>query len=144
MLDVAIEIAGEAFAGKRDKGGVPYVMHCLHVMHQVKHLGDEAMTAAVLHDLLEDCPDKWTAEKLVERGFRPHTVEIIILLTHTSDLTYDEYISRLSVSPVARAIKMADLRHNSDIHRMKGLTEKDFDRLIKYHRAYAFLKEITD
>jgi len=39
----------------------------------------------------------------------------------------------------ARMIKLADLRHNSDIMRMKGLSKKDFDRLEKYHRAYAYL-----
>ena len=36
---------------------------------------------------------------------------------------------------------MADLRHNSDIHRMKGLRDKDFDRLKKYHHAYSYLRD---
>ena len=143
-LDKAITIASEAFEGKHDKGGVPYVMHCLHVMHGIKHLGVEAQIAAVLHDLLEDRPDIWSADKLIEEGFDQHTVAIIVLLTHPKDESYDDYINRVSVSATARAIKMADLRHNSDIHRMKGLTPKDFDRLIKYHKAYAFLKDIKD
>lgn len=142
MLDKAIAIVAEAFLGKYDKGGVPYIEHCIHVMRKVKHLGSEAQIAAVMHDLLEDRPDIWTAERLIEEGFDPHTVSLVVLLTHLPNEPYMDYIMRISVSPVARAIKMADLRHNSDIHRMKGLRDKDFERLKKYHKAYAYLKEV--
>ena len=55
-----------------------------------------------------------------------------------------DYIRRLSVSLFARTIKMVDLRHNSDIHRMKGLSPKDFERLAKYHTAYAYLRAIVE
>ena len=142
MLDKAIAIASSAFLGKFDKGGEPYILHCLHVMRRVKRLGKEAMIAAVLHDLIEDT--EWTADKLIEEGFDPQTVALIVLLTHQEGEEYMDYIMRISVSRTARAIKMADLRHNSDIHRMKGLREKDFQRLEKYHKAYAFLKEVKD
>ena len=141
-LDAAIAIAASAFEGTFDKGGHPYILHCLHVMRRVERLGTEAMIAAVLHDLIEDTD--WTAEKLLRRGFEPHTVSLIVLLTHQENEPYMEYIMRISVSPSARAIKMADLRHNSDIHRMKGLREKDMTRLKKYHEAYAFLKDIKE
>lgn len=144
MLDKMIRIVSEAFEGKFDKGGYPYILHCLHVMRKVERLGTEAQIAAVAHDLLEDRPDIWTAEKLIEEGFNPHTVSVIVLLTHKDNEPYMDYIMRISVSPIARAIKMADLRHNSDIHRMKGLRDKDFERLKKYHKAYAFLREVKD
>jgi len=143
-LDKAIAIAATAFEGVHDKGGAPYIEHCLHVMRKVEALGTEAMVAAVLHDLLEDHPKKWNTTKLIEVGFNPQTVSIIVLLTHHKGESYDDYIMRISVSPLARAIKMADLRHNSDIHRMKGLEPKDFARLAKYHKAYAFLRGIVD
>ena len=142
MLDKAIRIAAEAFEGQYDKGGVPYIMHCLHVMHKVKHLGDEAMIVAVLHDLIEDTP--WTANTLIEEGFNPHTVSLIELLTHADNEPYMDYIKQVSLNHVTRAIKMADIRHNSDPHRLKGLREKDFKRLEKYTRAYAYLKEVKD
>jgi len=140
-LDRAIEIMTIAFVGKFDKGGVPYALHCIHVMRKVAHLGTEAMIAAVLHDLIEDT--KWTAEMLIAEGFDPRTVGIITLVTHLKGEAYMDYILRLSVSVIAVAIKMADLRHNSDIHRMKGLTEKDFARLAKYHTAYAYLRGLA-
>lgn len=141
-LGKAIAIASKAFESKTDKGGTPYILHCLHVMDKVKGLGEEAMISAVLHDLVEDTD--WTLDDLLAEGFS-HTVTAVIgLLTHRKGVEYMAYVEELSISPVARAIKMADLRHNSDINRMKGLTEKDFERLQKYHRAYAFLKSIHD
>ena len=142
MLDKAIAIAADAFVGVHDKGGTPYILHCLHVMRKVESLGNEAMIAAVLHDLLEDT--NWTAETLIAEGFSPHTVKIIEMLTHKDGEPYDDYIARISLNPTARTIKMADLRHNSDIHRMKGLRDKDFKRLEKYHKAYATLLEVKD
>lgn len=141
-LDLAISITAQAFEGKYDKGGVPYIMHCLTVMDGVKHLGVEAQIAGLLHDMIEDTA--WTVDKLTDAGFNPHTISIVDLLTHRKGESYDDYIHRISVSPLARAIKLADLRHNSDIHRMKGLTEKDFARNAKYHKAYAFLKGVQD
>jgi len=141
-LDKAIRIMAVAFDGKFDKGGTPYALHCLHVMRAVAHLGTEAMIAAVLHDLIEDTD--WTAEMLLAEGFDPRTVSIIVLLSHADNEPYMDYIMRISVSLIARAIKMADLRHNSDIHRMKGLRPKDHERIEKYHKAYAFLKEVKD
>jgi hypothetical protein len=37
-------------------------------------------------------------------------------------------------------VKMADLRHNTDIRRLKGVTEKDITRMAKYHTFYMELK----
>lgn len=53
-LSKAIAITSAAFVGKNDKGGQPYILHCLYVMDKVKHLGNEVMCAAVMHDLIED------------------------------------------------------------------------------------------
>lgn len=139
LLAEAIRIASEAFVDKTDKGGQPYILHCLHVMYGVEDLGEEAMIVAVLHDLLEDTD--WTAEMLIERGFSKHTVEMIKMMTHADGELYEDYIARVALNKITRRVKMRDLDHNSNIHRMKGLREKDFTRLEKYFRAYAYLKE---
>jgi len=39
---------------------------------------------------------------------------------------------------------MADLRHNSDIRRLKGVTEKDIKRIEKYNKMYDVLKAVKD
>jgi len=65
----------------------------------------------------------------------------LILMTHGKDESYEDYVNKLADNSITRIVKMADLRHNSDIHRMKVLREKDFERLVKYHKAYAYLKQ---
>lgn len=139
MLAKAIAIASEAFVDKVDKGGKPYILHCLRVMYGVEHLGEEAMIVAALHDLLEDTD--WTADGLVEQGFKRPTVEMIKMMTHPHEEPYEDYIARVALNKITRCVKMADLQDNSNIHRMKGLREKDFARLEKYFKAYAYLKE---
>lgn len=139
MLDKAISITAQAFEGKFDKGGNPYILHCLTVMNAIKHLGEEAMCAAVMHDLVEDTD--YTPKKLIELGFSNEVVTWVDILTHKQTDTYDIYIKSISLSKIATAIKLADLRHNSDILRMKGLRKKDFDRIEKYHRSFMYLSK---
>ncbi len=138
MLDKAIAIAAQAFIGKEDKGGKPYILHCIHVMLAVKELGSQAMIAGVLHDLIEDTD--WTPKMLLAEGFDERTVKLVVMLTHKEDETYEDYVARVSLNPITRAVKIHDLRHNSDIMRMKGLLEKDFERLKKYHHAFDYLR----
>lgn len=139
MLGKAISIASKAFEDKKDKGGNPYILHCLYVMNKVKHLGEHYMVVGVLHDLLEDT--SWTEKDLLEEGFSFEVVYAMLAITHEKDETYEEYIKKISNNKIAKAVKIEDLKHNSDITRMKGLRKKDFDRLEKYHRAYTYLKD---
>ena len=140
MLGKAISIAAKAFENKTDKGGQPYILHCIWVMNAVRHLGETAMICAVLHDLVEDC-EEWNFERLAEEGFSQEVIVILQLLTHRKETEYMEYIKALSVHPIAKEIKKRDLEHNSKITRMKGLRKKDFDRLEKYHTAYTYLND---
>lgn len=39
-------------------------------------------------------------------------------------------------------VKLADLKDNSDITGLNGLTKKDFDRMEKYHKSYVYLSSI--
>ena len=41
----------------------------------------------------------------------------------------------------AMRVKLCDLRHNSDIRRLKGITEKDIKRLQKYNEFYLKINE---
>ena len=143
MLGKAIAIASKEFADKTDKGGKPYILHCLHVMHKVGPDDHELMIIAVLHDLVEDTD--WTFDMLRDEGFSERVLIALRLLTHypighSEGKTYDDYIKSIATNEDARKVKMEDLKHNSDITRMKGLRKKDFDRLEKYHRSYEYLK----
>ena len=138
-LDNAIAITSALFIGKYDKGGQPYILHCLHVMNSVSQSDHELMSIAVMHDLVEDTAT--TINHLRVEGFSDRVLSGVSALTHMPSEPYDDYIKRVADNPDAKLVKRADLQHNSDIMRMKGLRKKDFDRLEKYHRAFEYLKD---
>lgn len=58
-LAQAIAFAANVFSEVTDKGGKPYILHCLRVMNSVDQNDEELMIIAVLHDVAEDFPEKW-------------------------------------------------------------------------------------
>jgi len=137
ILAKAIKIASFEFRDVMDKGGNPYILHCLAVMYGVEHLGKRAMAAAVLHDLLEDT--EWTVERLGKVGFPSDVVRAIQICTRGEEEEYLSYIGRVSCYPITKAIKLADLQHNMRPDRLIDLSEKSMERMKKYHAAYQFL-----
>ena len=57
----AYSIIGEAFENKTDLGGFPYIHHLTRVG---KNVNFKYKPIALLHDLLEDCPE-WTYQRLL-------------------------------------------------------------------------------
>lgn len=138
----AIHIVSKEFDGKMDKGGNPYILHCLAVMDGVRHLGHKAMSVAVMHDLIEDVPT-WTAERLYVEGFSQDVINRVVALTKRKGEDYLTYVGRASSDPVTKAIKIADLAHNMNPSRLPDLTDKTMKRMKKYHTAYQFLISST-
>lgn len=140
QLGLALAIASTAFKEKTDKGGEPYMMHCIRVMQGVNTKDVRVKAAAVLHDLLEDCKDDWSAKRLLDAGVDGYTVGLVRMLTHDKEnMQYEDYINLIAGNHDARQIKLSDLRDNSNITRLKGLSKKDFDRMEKYLKAYTYL-----
>lgn len=143
-LGTAIRIASESFEHTKDKGGQPYILHCLRVMNNLNTNDEELKIIAVMHDFIEDMfednPDK--ALQLLSKHFSPRVVKALDLLTHRKGVPYDDYIKIIATNNDARLVKLADLKDNSDITRLKGLSKKDFDRMEKYHRSYIYLSKI--
>lgn len=88
--------------------------------------------------MVEDTP--LTFADLRERGVAPEVIEALKLLTHDESVPYLEYVRSLKPNPLARAVKLADLRHNSDLSRLPRITEKDQRRAEKYAKAIAVLE----
>lgn len=139
MVSTAIAIAGVAFEHKFDKGGNPYIEHCLSVMNRMPKSDPEIRAAAVLHDLIEDTD--WSFDDLRKEGFSERVIETVRMLTHDHTVSYDDYIRKIRTNDDARRIKLADLEDNSNITRLKGLRAKDFARLEKYCKAYVYLSD---
>ena len=135
-LDRAIEIATLAHAGQTDKGGAPYIEHPLRVMAHCT--GDDAKIVAVLHDVVEDCPD-WSFERLRAEGFSEAVLAGLDSVTKRDGEDYDAFVLRAGRNALGREVKLADLADNSDISRLPAVTEQDLARLEKYRRAIARL-----
>lgn len=109
-LERAIEIAASAHAGQTDKAGQPYILHPLRVMLAVSG-GEAERIVAVLHDVLEDCPE-WGAVSLAEAGFSETVVEAVESVTRRAGEEYMDYVLRAEANPIGRMVKIADLQDN--------------------------------
>lgn len=141
MLSKMISLATERHAGQFDKGGRPYILHPLTVMHRLRTDDEELQCIAVGHDLIEDT--EMTADELREIGFSQRVVAGISALTRCRDYAYADYRAVVKSNPDAIRVKIEDLRHNSDIRRLKGVTEKDIARMVRYHEFYLELKGLS-
>ena len=131
MTKVALKLCFDAHKDQTDKSGMPYVFHPFHLAEQMK---DEATTiVALLHDVVEDTD--YTIEDLRKMGFSEEVLEAITLMTHAPEVPYMDYVARIKTNPIARAVKLADLNHNSDSTRLEVLTEFDLRREEKYKKA---------
>jgi (p)ppGpp synthase/HD superfamily hydrolase len=134
MLDRMLVLVTNAHAGQFDRGGNPYILHPLKVMHDLKTDDEELMCIALGHDVIEDT--KVTYQDLRDAGISNRVIEGIRALTKLPGQTYDEYKLGVFANRDAMLVKSADLRHNTDIRRLKGVTEKDIERVAKYHKFY--------
>jgi len=140
LFHLAVEIAANAHKGQKDKGGNPYIQHPLKVAEGLKEPGLKIV--AVLHDVLED--SDMTAEELLEMGFASDLVEAIRVLTHKKGDpdSYEEYIRKVKKNPIARLVKIEDIKHNLDLSRIPNPGQRDFRRCEKYKKALKYLQDV--
>jgi (p)ppGpp synthase/HD superfamily hydrolase len=132
----AMKLAYSAHHGQVDKSNVPYIFHPYHLAEQ---MDDEAsVCVALLHDVIEDTDI--TIEQL--RSVFPSTiVDAVALMTHNEDEDYLTYVKQIKTNPLARKVKLADLRHNTDTSRMP---DADAKTLAHYHNKYQKAFEILE
>lgn len=133
--ELALKIATEAHKGQVDKAGVPYINHPLTVASLVET--EEEKIVALLHDTIEDT--NITEQDLLNYGFSNKIVEAVKLLTHNKNVPYMDYVAKIKNNELARKVKIADLTHNSDLSRLKEITDKDKKRYKKYQNALLYL-----
>ena len=133
----ALKLCFEAHKEQVDKSGMPYVFHPFHLAEQMT---DEATTVvALLHDVVEDTAT--TFEDLEKQGFSDEIINALKLLTHDKSLPYMDYIAEIKKKNIATKVKLADLRHNSDLTRLDVIDEKALKRKEKYEKAIKLLEE---
>ena len=137
MLGKALLIATTKHAGQFDRGGKPYILHPLAVMGllDTEYINEELyQVIALLHDVIEDTPT--TYQYLKEEGICDRAIDAIRALTKVPGQTPEEYKESVLSNRDAMIVKKADLTHNTDIRRLKGVTEKDLARMTKYQMFY--------
>ena len=136
----ALKICYEAHHGQLDKTGMPYVFHPFHLAEQMKD--EDSVTVALLHDVIEDTC--LTLDQLKSMGFNDKVIDALALLTHDPDTPYEDYIEAIKQNPIARAVKLADLRHNSDLSRFTpdAPDQNALARHKKYAKAIRVLRKL--
>ena len=134
---IALKLCFEAHKEQVDKSGMPYVFHPFHLAEQMNT--EETTIVALLHDLVEDTD--YTIEDLVDMGFDKSITDAIALMTHTDNVAYMDYVRAIKDNPIAKTVKLADLKHNSDLTRLETVDEKALSRREKYLKAIAILQE---
>ena len=140
----AYETAERMHRGQLRKSGEPYIIHPVETAKILARLGmdEQTIIAGLLHDVVEDT--SVNIEEL-EREFPKEVTDALRLLTHADGTDYFDYVRAIGKNPVAKAIKLADLEHNSDQTRFAGcvdVTQEQLDRWKeKYDKARAILKQ---
>lgn len=130
LTNKAIRIAYRAHEGAVDTSGIPYILHPVHLAEQME---DEYTTVvALLHDVVEDTDV--TLDDLRREGFPEAVLEAVALMTHGEDVPYLEYVAAIKENPIARAVKLADLRHNMDQSRFAGSDRLPSEEKLEYYR----------
>ena len=135
MIDIALAIAKKAHAGQVDKAGIDYIQHPLYVANQVKT--EQEKSVALLHDVIED--SDVTADDLLASGLSNEVVTAVQTLTKKKGQSYQDYLEKVKSNNLARVVKLADLKHNSDLSRLKTVSNTDYERVKKYKNAIRYL-----
>lgn len=135
-LEKAIRIAVNAHYGQKDKGGDPYIFHPFRVMNACSSL--EAKIVAVLHDVVEDTDIEMD---FISAEFPIEILDALKLLTHTPEVDYMDYVQGTKNNPIAREVKIADLKDNYNVSRIMNMTDKDIERLKKYIAALKIFED---
>ena len=134
----ALKLCFEAHKEQVDKSGMPYVFHPFHLAEQMQT--EEATVVALLHDVVEDTD--YTIEDLKSLGFGKTITDAIALMTHADGVAYMDYVREIKNNPIAKAVKLADLKHNSDLTRLDVVDDSMLNRREKYLKAIKLLEEI--
>ena len=136
-LERARGIACEAHVGQIDKAGEPYILHPLRLM--LRMTTEAKRITAGLHDVVED--SRFTLEDLIAEGFAREIVHAVDALSKRVGEDYMQFVRRASEDPIARHAKQVDLEDNLNLTRIRKLTDRDLERVLRHHRALEILAE---
>ena len=135
MTIKAMQLAEKYHSGQYDKNGAPYLFHVYDVACGVRT--EDEICVAFLHDILEDTI---CSEEILKQHFPDRIVEAVKVMTHSKKDSYTEYISKVKLNPIARQVKLSDIRNNTREDRLLNLDDSTKVRLLnKYSKALKML-----
>lgn len=136
----AMRLAYQAHQGQYDKGGAPYILHPVHLAEQMET--EDETIVALLHDVVED--GGILLRDLVNE-FGADIALAVHSLTNYGGCSYKDYIARVAKNPIARKVKIADLKHNMDLSRVMETEETmsypTYKRMQKYRESLEYLNK---
>lgn len=132
----ALKICFNAHKDQLDKSGLPYVFHPFHLAEQMN--SEDEVCVALLHDVVEDTDI--TFEDLEKEGFNNKVIDALKLLTHDDDTPYMEYVKKIKLNDIARKVKLADLKHNTDLTRLDLTFQQIPYKYDTYKEAISYLE----
>ena len=135
----AMKLCFEKHKEQKDKTGLPYVFHPFYLATQ---MDDEYSTVcALLHDVVEDSDVSF--DDLINDEYPIEIIDALKLLTHNSDDDYFDYVRKVCTNKLSLKVKIADLKHNSDLSRLDVIDEWALKRQEKYKKALEILKGVN-
>ena len=89
LLGKMLVLATNAHSGQFDRGGKPYILHPIKVMHYLRSEDEVLQCIALGHDLIEDT--YVTESLLIDHGFTERIISAILALTKIEGESYEEY-----------------------------------------------------
>ena len=135
-IEDALRLAVDAHDGQKDLDGNPVILHPMTV--GLAGRNREEIIAGLLHDVVEDT--NYTFDDLLRKGVDEKIVDALRLLTHTDDLSYNEYVKRIAESgnSIAIHVKYNDLCHNLQRGRAGG----HWKIVAKHDKALAIIQPL--
>jgi len=131
-LAECIYYAIEKHGKQKDYSGIPYIVHLISVTNMMENKKEKIV--AVLHDIIEDTNIN-ELQLISDLDLPAEIIDAITAITHRKNESNSEYIDRVRKNSLASKVKLADLKSNMDLTRMKDFDQELIDRLNKKHVA---------
>lgn len=142
MVKAAMSLSFKVHKKQKDRGGMPYIYHPMHLAEQFKD--EKLKTLALLHDVVEDSDYSFEDVEKYSDTFTEDVIDALRCITKEDKEPYMNYISRVCANEMSRLVKIADLKHNLNTSRLQDnsiLTDKQLNRIQKYREALDYLEE---
>lgn len=132
LVETAAAICIERHRGQTDKVGTAYILHPMRVA--AKCSTDCERIVALLHDVVEDTD--MTPDELLQCGFPQRIVDSIMAMSRNEGESYEVFIERCALDPIARRVKLFDLEDNMNVLRLNEMTPDMVNRYNRYIKAH--------